>query len=141
MAWPDNGPGKSRCIQSMLHGETTTLTPSIRLYLYSTPFYGRFWKYRTKFRSSAVNFDNTAQCTVVWKQCKHFGVEKPLFVIVQPISAEVHEDFVIVQYSAKCRRFRQCSYEIESKILIHFLQFDTYISTEYLLAYLKTFIS
>ena len=70
-----------------------------------TPFYARFWKYRTKFRTSACNFDNTAQCTVIWKEYKHFGMAKPLFVIVQPISAEVHEGFVIVQHSANASLF------------------------------------
>ena len=54
---------------------------------------------------SAVNFDNTAQYTVIWKEYKHFGVEKSLFVIVQLISAEMHEDFVIVQYSANVSLF------------------------------------
>ena len=49
--------------------------------------------------------DNTARHTIIWNQGKHFGEEKPLFVMVQPISAEVHENVVIVQYLANVSLF------------------------------------
>ena len=71
-----------------------------------------------------------------------------MFVIVQSISAEVHDDFVIVHYSANVSIFGemqaiQAIVHTKSKVKFPyiFLQFDTYISTEYLLAYLKAFIS
>ena len=40
------------------------------------------------FRNSAFNFDNTAQCTVIWNYRTLFGVETPTFDIVHSILAD-----------------------------------------------------
>ena len=40
------------------------------------------------FRNSAFNFDNTAQCTVIWNYRTLFGVETPTFNIVHSILAD-----------------------------------------------------
>ena len=42
-----------------------------------TYFHGRFGKYHTNLSTSAVDFDNTAQCMVMQIQCKQFGGEEP----------------------------------------------------------------
>ena len=82
---------------------------------------------RTKFSVSAVNFDNTARCMAIWQQWRHFGGEKTLSVIAQTISAEVQEDFVIVQYLMECKRLRQCLYEFEVKFACIIRKSDAYI--------------
>ena len=51
-------------------------------------------------KSALVQFRQYRTFTVGREQCNHFDAEKPLFVTVQPISPQVHKDFVIVQYSA-----------------------------------------
>ena len=87
-----------------------------------TPFYGQIRRKCTLFSNSAGDFDNTAQCMVVWKQCNYVGAEKPPFGMVQSISAdqqfnldiaaafgEVHTISVIRKaIQAVFIQFRQC---------------------------------
>ena len=71
-----------------------------------------FGKYRTKYSKSALNFHYTAHCMVMWSRCKQCDGEKPFFIIIQPMWAEVHQDlvkwkrhFVIMQHSANVPLF------------------------------------